>query len=115
MSGNDLPTAHSGGQGDGACTRRRFLQTAALAATVSSSISTNSSVSAAEEGDEPERLFWGDLHTHTALSDGNGHPEDHFEIAKSHLDFWAMTDHAFDKEVFSLDYRKFGTSRRLLN
>ncbi|MBC8876067.1 MAG: DUF3604 domain-containing protein [Planctomycetes bacterium] len=115
MSNFNSSTASAGHGRHGACTRRRFLQTAALAATASSSISTNSSLSAGEEDGKPERLFWGDLHTHTALSDGNGQPEDHFEIAKSHLDFWAMTDHAFDKEVFSLDYRKFGTGRRLLN
>ena len=65
--------------------------------------------------DEATDAFWGDLHTHTALSDGNGTPEDNFEIASSHLDFWAMTDHAFDKEVFSLDYREFGENRQLLN
>jgi hypothetical protein len=35
------------------------------------------------------KLFWGEIHTHTNLSDGNGSPEDNFEIARSHLDFWA--------------------------
>jgi len=39
------------------------------------------------------KLFWGEIHTHTNLSDGNGSPEDNFEIARSHLDFWAMAAH----------------------
>ena len=60
-------------------------------------------------------LFWGEIHTHTNLSDGNGSPEDNFEIARSHLDFWAMADHAYDQVVFSRDYREMGQSRRLLN
>jgi hypothetical protein len=99
----------------GACTRRRFLQAAALAATASSA--TSASRAEASDRGEPddEKLFWGDLHTHTALSDGNGDPEDHFEIARSHLDFWAMADHAYDEAVFSLDYRKRGIGRQLLN
>lgn len=49
-------------------------------------------------------LYWGEIHTHTALSDGNGTPEENFEIARSHLDFWAMADHAYDREVFDFDY-----------
>jgi hypothetical protein len=61
------------------------------------------------------KLFWGEIHTHTNLSDGNGNPEDNFEIARSHLDFWAMADHAYDQTVFSLDYRKMGQDRQLLN
>ena len=60
-------------------------------------------------------LFWGEIHTHTDLSDGNGSPEDNFEIAKSHLDFWAMADHAYDDAVFNFDYRTLAPTRRLLN
>src|SRR6266540_9713 len=44
--------------------------------------------------------FWGELHTHSALSDGNGSAEECFAIARSHLDFWALTDHALDDQVF---------------
>jgi len=60
-------------------------------------------------------LCWGEIHTHTALSDGNGSPEDNFEIAESHMDFWAMADHAYDREVFDKDYRKLAPGRRILN
>jgi len=60
-------------------------------------------------------LFWGEIHTHTDLSDGNGSPENNFEIAKSHLDFWAMADHAYDEVVFDRDYREDGPGRHLLN
>lgn len=48
--------------------------------------------------------FWGEIHTHTALSDGNGSPEENVDIARSHLDFWAMADHVIDSEVFSAEY-----------
>ena len=64
---------------------------------------------------EERSLFWGEIHTHTGLSDGNGTPEENFETARSHLDFWAMADHAYDEEVFALDYRRSGPGRHLLN
>ena len=64
------------------------------------------------QGQEP---FWGDIHTHTNLSDGNGSPEGNLDIAESHLDFWAMADHAYHEGVFSIDYRKLGPGRCLLN
>jgi len=59
--------------------------------------------------------FWGEIHTHTGLSDGNGSPEDNFDIAQSHLDFWAMADHACDEEVFNLDYRERNPDHEVLN
>lgn len=62
-----------------------------------------------------EKLYWGEIHTHTALSDGNGSPEENFQIARSHLDFWAMADHAYDPEVFNFDYRTRGPAREILN
>ena len=64
---------------------------------------------------EDHQLYWGEIHTHTDLSDGNGSVEDNFEIARSHLDFWAMADHAYDPEVFRLNYTKMAPGRRLLN
>ena len=63
----------------------------------------------------PTHPFWGEIHTHTDLSDGNGSPEDNFEIALSHLDFWAMADHAFDPAVFSRNYKKEFGHPYLLN
>ena len=64
--------------------------------------------------------FWGELHTHSAHSDGNGSLEDCFAIARSHLDFWALTDHAFDDTVFhvppdSESMRRRGQDWRRLN
>jgi hypothetical protein len=61
------------------------------------------------------QVFWGEIHTHTALSDGNGSPEDNFAVARSHLDFWAMADHAFDPEVFSANYPEMKPNGQLLN
>jgi hypothetical protein len=40
--------------------------------------------------------YRGDMHAHTAFSDGESHPEEAFADAKSvdWLDFWSLTDHA---------------------
>ena len=42
------------------------------------------------------RIFWGDLHGHTALSDGFGTPENYYRYARevAGLDFAAISDHA---------------------
>jgi len=58
--------------------------------------------------------FWGELHTHTLLSDGNGSAEENFTLARSHLDFWAMADHAVDPNVFSAPYLR-ESNKPLLN
>jgi hypothetical protein len=41
------------------------------------------------------RLYWGDLHGHSGLSDGTGTPEDYFRYARdvAGLDVAALTDH----------------------
>ncbi len=41
-------------------------------------------------------LYWGDLHTHSAYSDGSGSPEHNAFYARhgARLDFYALTDHA---------------------
>jgi hypothetical protein len=64
--------------------------------------------------------YWGELHTHSDLSDGNGKAEDCFSIARSHLDFWALADHAFDDQVFYIPpdsgfYRRHGPDAVFLN
>jgi hypothetical protein len=45
--------------------------------------------------DEGPRVFWGDLHGHSGLSDGTGIPDDYFRYARdvAHLDIAALTDH----------------------
>jgi hypothetical protein len=42
------------------------------------------------------RVYWGDIHGHTALSDGTGHPDDYYRYARdaAGLDVAAVTDHA---------------------
>lgn len=44
----------------------------------------------------PYRVFWGDLHRQSAVSDGEGVLAEHFRVARDEagLDFYAMTDHA---------------------
>ncbi len=41
-------------------------------------------------------VYWGDIHGHTILSDGTGHPFDHYAYARdaAGLDVAAITDHA---------------------
>jgi hypothetical protein len=43
------------------------------------------------------RIFWGDVHTHTSLSDGKGTPDQLLSCARdvAHLDFVILTDHDF--------------------
>jgi hypothetical protein len=43
------------------------------------------------------RLYWGDVHTHTNLSDGKGTPEQILTYARdvAHLDFVILSDHDF--------------------
>ena len=88
------------------CSRRQFLKGSTAAAAVSTSLRSRSSHASKPEADANLNLFFGDIHCHSDWSDGNGAAEDLFETAQSHLDFWALTDHAFDEVVFSLDYRK---------
>ena len=47
-------------------------------------------------GEASKRLFWGDLHSHTYLSDGSGSPEEAYTFARdvALLDYAALTDHA---------------------
>lgn len=42
----------------------------------------------------PYKVFWGEIHTHTSFSDGKRTPEEQVAIARTHLDFWAVADHA---------------------
>ncbi|MFW5982849.1 MAG: DUF3604 domain-containing protein, partial [Candidatus Brocadiia bacterium] len=46
----------------------------------------------------PGKLYFGDIHTHSQLSDGRLHPEEKYHEVARHrgLDFWALTDHAHD-------------------
>ena len=39
-------------------------------------------------------LYFGEIHTHTGLSDGRGEPADAFAVGRAHLDFCALADHA---------------------
>ena len=42
------------------------------------------------------KVFWGEIHTHTSFSDGKRTPEEQVVIARTHLDFWAVADHAIN-------------------
>lgn len=42
---------------------------------------------------QPKQLFWGDIHNHNAVGYGKGSLQRSYEIAESHLDFFAFTAH----------------------
>jgi hypothetical protein len=46
-------------------------------------------------GSSNPKIFWGDIHGHSGLSDGSGSPEHHYFYARyvGRLDFDALTDH----------------------
>ena len=47
-----------------------------------------------KEGDMPDlNLYWGELHNHNELGYAQGSLERSYEIARSHLDFYAFTPH----------------------
>jgi hypothetical protein len=52
-----------------------------------------------------ERIYWGDIHTHTMYSDGRGTPDETYDFGKriSALDFTAVTDHSFLVEDWMWD------------
>ncbi len=58
-------------------------------------------------------IVWGDIHTHSQLSDGTGTPEKSFYFARhiACLDFYALTDHAeiMMFSPWSLDYLESST------
>lgn len=60
-----------------------------------------------------ERIYWGDMHTHTMYSDGRGTPEETYDFGKriSALDFTAVTDHSFLTEDWMWEEIKKTTNR----
>jgi hypothetical protein len=99
----------------GNISRRRFIQRTMTAAPAILNVPHFSFNNEIIPGSKTGQLFWGELHTHTFLSDGNGSPEDNFDIARSHLDFWAMTDHAYDETIFSRTSKLKSKNPQLLN
>ncbi len=48
------------------------------------------------------RIYWGDIHSHSSLSDGSGYPEEAYTYARdvALIDFASITDHDFVMELF---------------
>jgi hypothetical protein len=55
-----------------------------------------SNVTLCQKGSPSLKLYFGDIHGHSGLSDGTGTPEDYYDFARdvSGLDIAALTDHA---------------------
>ena len=68
---------------------------------------------------DERRLFWGDLHSHCAISYGYGSLERAFALARQHLDFCSVTGHATwhdmptDRERYGriIDFHREGFER----
>ncbi len=60
-------------------------------------------------------IYWGDIHTHSMLSDGSGSPEHSFFYARyiSCLDFYALTEHGEHLDLFGLAPKGSGLSSTL--
>ena len=65
-----------------------------------------------QSDDSPFQLLWGDIHGHTARSDGGGVPTDYYRYARDvvGLDFAALTDHDD-----MLDDPEWAESKRVTN
>jgi hypothetical protein len=73
-------------------------------------------VAGAASSAQPERVFFGNLHSHTSFSDGSGTPEEAFRFARddsnARLDFLALTEHNH-AEALGPDNRGIGTDATL--
>ena len=49
-------------------------------------------------------LYFGEIHTHTCLSDGHGEPADAIAQGRAHLDFCALADHAQFPDLTDQDF-----------
>ncbi|MBI3470409.1 MAG: DUF3604 domain-containing protein [Candidatus Solibacter usitatus] len=60
-----------------------------------------------------EKLYWGDIHTHTMYSDGRGAPDETYAFGRNvaALDFAAVTDHSFITEDWMWDEIRKTTQR----
>jgi hypothetical protein len=60
------------------------------------------------------KIYWGDIHGHSSLSDGTGSPEHHYFYARyvARLDFNALTDHGetMQFEIGALDHSEAATN-----
>ncbi len=56
-------------------------------------------------------LYFGEIHTHTGLSDGRGEPADAVAVGKAHLDFCALADHAQFPDLSDFDEWEWGRAR----
>ena len=73
----------------------------------------------ATPGTDGMALYWGDLHSHCAVSYGHGTPARAFACARQQLDFCSITGHAFwpdmptdrDRYAHVIDYHREGFAR----
>lgn len=77
--------------GDAGCGRLRLVQPP------NGGLALETNPVLAEDASNPVRLYWGDLHCHSFLSEGLNEPEYLYEYAQDvdHADFAAVTDHGY--------------------
>jgi hypothetical protein len=93
-----------------------FLLLLLAAAMFGSARSSAPAANAAAAAAQLERVFFGNLHSHTSFSDGSGTPEEAFRFARddegARLDFLALTEHNH-AEALGPDNRGIGTDAAL--
>lgn len=63
------------------------------------------------------RVYWGDLHSHSMLSDGSGSATHSFDFARrvARLDYYALTDHGEQLSLYGLSNSLFKKSENAAN
>jgi len=79
-------------------TRRRFLAETAAAGPAAWLAASAGELGAADPPGE-YKLYFGDLHNHNDVGYAQGALERTFEIAQSHLDFFAFTPHVWWPDI----------------
>ena len=90
--------------GDDTISRRDWIRHCAQSGTSAAVAgAVSASASAAQEADEPYNNYFGDLHNHNQVGYAQGTLERSFEVARSHLDFYAFTPHSYWPDVGQYD------------
>ena len=88
--------------------RRQFVG-GSFAALAGMAVARESSSLFAGDEQQPQNLYWGDIHNHNECGLAKGTLERAIDLARGHLDFWAATGHAWWHDMPELP----GTGRKM--
>lgn len=86
--------------------RRDWIETCALAAGALPLACGGKAQDAERAGDDPYSIYFGDIHNHNAAGYARGSLERSFDIAQSHLDFFATTPQVWWPDVPRMEQDK---------